>query len=123
MEKYQTTAHSPVGLAQTARWTDEVEALHHDQRHYISNFLGSAEMRIEIGSTKTMALRDTVLLATDGILDDLLQSELVNLIRRRPLEKCLVNLASTVHGRMVRPEEGGRSKPDDATFIVFRNSF
>ena len=118
--KYRTMAHSPVGLAQRAGWIDESEALHHEQRHFISNFLGAPEMRIEIGSSITMSQRDTVLLASDGILDNLHQSELVELIRRGPLEKGLVNLASTVYERMVRPTDGLPSKPDDATFVCFR---
>ena len=67
-----------------------------------------------------MSQRDTVLLASDGILDNLHQSELVELIRRGPLEKGLVNLASTVYERMVRPTDGLPSKPDDATFVCFR---
>lgn len=118
--KYQTMSHSPVGLAQRAGWIDESEALHHEQRHYVSNFLGSPEMRIELGSSMQMSPRDTVLLATDGVFDNLHQSELVELIRRGPLQRCLLNLARLVHERMVQPQEGLPSKSDDATFIGFR---
>ncbi len=118
--KYRTMAHSPVGLAQGAGWIDESEALHHEQRHYISNFLGSPKMRIEIGSRIQMAPRDTLLLATDGVLDNLHESELIEIIRRGPMDKCLSSLAGSVYHRMVNPEKGSPSKPDDATFICYR---
>jgi serine/threonine protein phosphatase PrpC len=47
--KLQTTAHSPTGFAVEAGFLDEREALHHAERHLVSNFLGTSDMKIDIG--------------------------------------------------------------------------
>jgi len=120
--KLQTVSHSPVGYALESGLLEEDEALHHDERHLISNMVGSAEMRIEVGSPIRLAPRDTVLLATDGLLDNLSLQEIVDGIRTGPLARVVQNLARTCGQRMQAPEDGHPSKPDDATFLLFRLS-
>jgi len=117
--KLQTVAHSPVGYAQEAGLLDEREALQHDERHLISNAVGTIDMRIEIGSPVTMAPRDTLLLATDGVLDNMRQQEIVDAIRAGPLDRSVETIRTTCRKRML-DEHGGPSKPDDATLVVFR---
>ncbi|MCP3983208.1 MAG: serine/threonine-protein phosphatase [bacterium] len=117
--KLQTVAHSPVGYAQEAGLLDEREALQHDERHLISNAVGTSDMRIEIGSPVKMAPRDTLLLATDGVLDNLRLQEIVDAIRTGPLEEGVEAIRRTSRRRMLG-EESGPSKPDDATLVVFR---
>ena len=118
--KLQTVAHSPVGYALESGLLEEEEALHHDERHLISNMVGSAEMRIEVGSPIRLARRDTVLLATDGLLDNLSLQEIVDGIRTGPLTKVHRRLVQTCQQRMREPEGGRPSKPDDVTFLLFR---
>ena len=118
--KLQTVSHSPVGYALESGLLDEEQALHHDQRHLISNMVGSAEMRIEVGSPIRLAARDTVLLATDGLLDNLSLQEIVDGIRTGRLETVARNLARTCRQRMREPGDGHPSKPDDVTFLLFR---
>ena len=38
-----------------AGWLDEEEALHHEDRHIVSNMIGAPNMRIEIGSVVRLA--------------------------------------------------------------------
>jgi serine/threonine protein phosphatase PrpC len=118
--KLQTVSHSPVGYALESGLLEEEEALHHDQRHLISNMVGSAEMRIEVGSPIRLAPRDTVLLATDGLLDNLTLQEIVDGIRTGPLAAVVQSLAQCCARRMREPEAGHPSKPDDVTFLLFR---
>jgi serine/threonine protein phosphatase PrpC len=118
--KLQTVSHSPVGYALESGLLEEEEALHHDQRHLLSNMVGSAEMRIEVGSPIQLAPRDTVLLATDGLLDNLSLQEIVDGIRTGPLTEVVRNLARRCGQRMREPEGGHPSKPDDTTFLLFR---
>ena len=120
--KLQTVSHSPVGYALESGLLGEEEALHHDERHLISNMVGSAEMRIEVGSPIRLAPKDTVLLATDGLLDNLSLQEIVDGIRTGPLAKVVQNLARSCGQRMREPEDGHPSKPDDTTFLLFRLS-
>ncbi len=118
--KLQTVAHSPVGYAIEAGLLDETEALHHEERHLISNVVGSADMRVEIGSPVELAPRDTVLIATDGLFDNLTPVEIVEIIRTKPLEVVAAELIERSRRRMVEPREGEPSKHDDLTFVLFR---
>lgn len=118
--KLETLSHSPVGYAVEAGLLDEKEAMHHEERHLISNMVGSDTMRIEIGPPVPLAARDTVLLATDGLLDNLFMDEIIDLTRAGPLDRCAREVAERCLGRMKGGREGKPSKPDDLTFVLFR---
>jgi serine/threonine protein phosphatase PrpC len=120
--KLQTTSHSPVGLAVEAGFLDEQEAMYHEDRHLVSNVVGSAEMKIEIGPAVKLAPRDTLLLASDGLLDNLHMEEIIERIRKGPLEQAAARLAADARHRMTQPEGNWPSKPDDLTFVAFRRS-
>ena len=118
--KLQTVSHSPVGYAVEAGWLPEDEALHHEDLHIVSNMVGSPEMRIEIGPNLKLRPRDTVLLASDGVSDNVATPEVSDLIRTGPLAEAARRLAAECGRRMCCPESGQPSKPDDLTFAVFR---
>ncbi len=118
--KLQTVAHSPVGFAVESGLLDEGEAMHHEERHIVSNLLGAADMRIEIGSQYRMAARDTLLLASDGLSDNLHTDEIVALLRSGPLDAASARLAELARARMHAPDGKDPSKPDDLTFVAFR---
>jgi len=120
--KLLTVSHSPVGFAVEAGLLDEEEAMHHEERHIVSNVIGSADMRIEVGSAIELAQRDTLLLASDGLLDNLHVDEIVSRVRKGPIEKAAGRLAADARARMARPEEGTPFKPDDLTFVAFRRN-
>lgn len=118
--KLQTISHSPVGYAIESGMLDEEEAMHHDERHVVSNMLGASDMRIEIGPAIRMAARDTLLIGSDGVSDNLGVAEIVEIIRRGPLERAMKTLAAACRERMEHPSEGMASKPDDLSFILYR---
>lgn len=118
--KMQTIAHSPVGYAVEAGLLDPLQAIHHEDRHIISNIVGSPEMRIEIGPPADLAPFDTLLLASDGLLDNLHVEEIVSIARKGPLADVAEELVRRAHARMRNPEAGEPSKPDDLSLILFR---
>lgn len=118
--RMQTVAHSPVGYALESGLLSEGEALHHEDRHVVSNVLGQSDMRVEMHAPIALKPRDTVVLATDGVLDNLDVAEVAELVRKGPLEAAAENLAKACRKRMLEPENGHPSKPDDATFVLFR---
>lgn len=121
--KFQTLAHSPIGYAVEAGLLDEADAIHHEERHLISNFLGSPEMRIEIGPPRRMSLRDTLILSSDGLLDNLLTDEIVERCRKGPLPAAVERLVADARHRMeIGPTGDHPSKPDDLTVVAFRRS-
>lgn len=118
--KFQTIAHSPVGYAVEAGLLDEKEAMGHEDRHLVSNIIGSGEMRIEMGPKLKMSPRDTLLICSDGVYDNLHLPEIVEIIRKGDLPIVAQVLLAETKKRMVSPKEGQPSKPDDCSFILFR---
>ncbi len=119
--KARVVPHSPTGFAVEAGLLDAEAAVQHDQRHILFNVIGSPDMRVEIGTAIRLADRDTVLLASDGLLDNLYPDEIINIIRSGPLPKAADRLVEAARERMTG---NGRadlpSKPDDLTIILYR---
>lgn len=124
--KLQTMFHSPTGYAQEAGILSEAEALNHPWRHIVSNVAGSAAMRLEVGPEIVLADRDTVVVASDGLFDNLYTEEIVDTVRKGPLEDALTKLVSAATSRMDGwlgdQQHGVPGHPDDLTVILFRRS-
>lgn len=118
--KMKSVPHSPVGYAVESGLLDEEEAMNHEERHIVSNMVGSSEMRIEIGPTLELALRDTVLLGSDGLWDNMLYDDIVDRIRKGPLADGLGQLVADCLDRMTDPTPDLPSKPDDLTVVAYR---
>jgi serine/threonine protein phosphatase PrpC len=118
--KLQTVAHSPVGYAVEAGFLDEAEAMYHQERHYVSNMLGASDMHITIGSAIELAPRDTILLASDGLFDNLHTEEIIDCIRKGDLQQQAARMAELAQSRMSHPNGDHPSKADDLTFIACR---
>ena len=118
--KWLNIPHSPVGYAVEAGLLDRGEALHHEDLHLVSNLLGGQDMRIELGAPVSLAPRDTIVLASDGLSDNLHLEEIIELVRKGPLGRVVDGLAALARSRMETPEEATPSKPDDLTLIAIR---
>ncbi len=118
--RMQTTAHSPTGFAVEAGFLDQRDALHHEERHLVSNFLGTSDMRIDMGAGVELRPRDTVLLASDGLTDNVHLDEIIERIRKGPLADGARAVASLARHRMANGESKQPSKPDDLSLILFR---
>lgn len=118
--KARTVDHTPTGYALEAGIMNEREALHHDERHIVFNMLGSAGMRIEIGPSIQLAPRDTILVASDGLFDNLTLERIVDRVRRGRLSDSLLELAGAARRRMTSVSETLPSKPDDLTIVAYR---
>lgn len=118
--KFQTISHSPVGFAVESGYLGAEAAMHHDDRHLVSNVIGTADMRIEIGPPLKLAPLDTLLLASDGLFDNLHIEEIVDRVRLGSLEQAMARVVNDTAARMQHPGEGHPSKPDDMTVVVYR---
>ncbi len=118
--KLQTTAHSPTGFAVEAGFLDKRDALHHEERYLVSNFIGTPDMRIDIGTVVELDARDTVLVASDGLLDNVHVDEIIECVRKGPLDSALNAVVGLADGRMKNSRSGQPSKPDDLSVILFR---
>jgi len=119
--KFLSVPHSPVGFAVDAGVIDERDALMHAERHFVTNVVGSDTMHVDVGPSLSIDDGDTILLATDGLLDNLYLHEIFELLREGPLldvaealrRECLARMAVT---------STGPSKPDDVTFVLYRRN-
>ena len=120
--KMQTTAHSPTGFAVEAGFLDEREALHHAERHLVSNFLGTTDMKIDIGTPVELRPRDTVLIASDGLMDNVHVHEIIEHIRKGPAEAAVDEVVKLARSRMESNNGKDPSKPDDLSLILYRKT-
>jgi len=118
--KHLTKAHSPVGYAIEAGLLQTDEAMHHEDRHLVSNLVGAADMHIEVGPSIDLTPHDTVIIASDGLFDNAHHDEIVEACRKGPLLGVARKLATLCRERMATTDAEQPSKPDDLTFIVYR---
>ncbi len=118
--KLQTVPHSPVGFAVEAGLLSDAEAIEHEDLHLVSNVVGADDMRIEVGPRRKLAKCDTVLLASDGLFDNLPGEEIVDLVRKGSLSSAADRLRQRVDENMVGERPDQPSKPDDFTFVLYR---
>ena len=117
--KYNTVAHAPIAMAVEIGMMEEPHALDHEDRNLINNCLGCDQMKIELGSPISMAKRDTVIVGSDGLSDNLTTDEIVSFIRAGQLKPQVFEMLESTQSRMHNPDSSP-SKPDDLTFVCFR---
>ena len=119
----QTMAHSPTGFAVEAGMLDQRAALHHEERHLVSNFIGTPDMRIDVGTGIRLNPLDTILLASDGLTDNVHLHEIRELIRKGPLGDAAAAITGLAWRRMTVETMHQPSKPDDLSVILFRKPY
>ncbi len=118
--KFSTVSHSPIGYAVESGLITEEQALFHPDRHLVSNVIGSEQMSVELGTWVTLSPRDTVLLASDGLFDNLMQFEIIEHLRKGKLADGVLELATLARQRMLLPDSDAPSKPDDLSIMAYR---
>lgn len=118
--KWRTISHSPVGYATASGMLERGEAMVHEDRHLVESMVGLEGMHVDVGERRPFARRDTLAMGTDGLFDNLPESEIVDLVRSGPLPTAAAVLVDRVHEIMSSSDETGRGKPDDLAFILYR---
>ncbi len=118
--KFRSTDHSPVGYAEQSGLLDAEEALAHEERHIISNIVGDAEMHIELGPEIELDPLDTLLLASDGLTDNILLTDVVEDLQSGALLERVHSLSEKCRSIMPMAEKTPPGKPDDLSIIAFR---
>ena len=118
--KLQTVSHSPVGYAVEAGLLGERQAIYHHQRHLISNVVGSTDMSIAIGSNIRLARYDTLLIASDGLFDNLYTREVIEIIRKGSMLEAANKLVEKCNSRMLNRDKTKPHHVDDLSFILYR---
>jgi len=118
--KWQTMDHTPVGLGIAGGWIEVGEGQDHPERHLLTNFLGTEELRIEMGPSVSLARYDTLVLASDGLSDNATGKEIVGGLRSGRLDRRSRELFDVVAKRMAGQDDAVAGKTDDFTLVGFR---
>ena len=119
-ERFSAIAHSLTGYAVESGIMTEREAIHHDDRNIVLNVVGDEAMRVDIGPPIALNRRDTLLLASDGLCDNLYPPEISDGVRSGPLLDRVESLVGLSRARMEAEEAGVPGHPDDLTLIAYR---
>ncbi len=118
--KLETLEHSPTGYAVASGWLDRDDSLVHDDRSYLSNCVGASDMRIDVGPSIRMAPRDTLLVASDGVLDNIRHQTVIDSIRSGSLLDAAESLRMQARSAMSGDDPDLPAHPDDATAVLVR---
>jgi len=77
-------------------------------------------MTIELGAVIELSSMDTVVIASDGLYDNLSKDEIIELVRAGSIEEATQALVDTCLDRMANPQASRPTKPDDLTVLVYR---
>ncbi len=121
--KHCSTAHSPVGYAVAAGYMNRKEALASEEKHFVSNLLGLDRMHIEIGSPIELAKRDTIIVSSDGLTDNMFVKSIVKQVKSGDVVASASQLASTCRKNMVSEIQKDRlPHADDLTVLIYRSN-
>ncbi|MBL1140841.1 MAG: serine/threonine-protein phosphatase [Proteobacteria bacterium] len=120
--KHQSLSHSPIGYALICGAINAESAMRHPERNLISNYVGCADMHINIGPIIELAPQDTLILSSDGLSDNLYEDEICEYIRKGPMLEGVNELISQCQENMLQPLPDRRCHPDDFTLICFRQN-
>lgn len=118
--RYQTVSHSPTGFGLAGGWISERSSLEHPERHLVCNLLGAEDFSIEMSTELELTSGDTVLLASDGVTDNITARQIISQMSREDLEEAAEELRKLVLRRIERL--GAQANPDDYSFLLYRRT-
>lgn len=119
--KYRTIEHSEAGFAVEAGLIDSKEALEHENRNVILNALGYKDMRMELSPPVKLSPRDKVLIASDGVLDNLTPQQISDQLVGGPIQKGANQLVAMVENYIASGNEN--AKEDDLSLVIYQPRF
>jgi serine/threonine protein phosphatase PrpC len=114
---YRTLGHGPAHYAIAAGELEPSQILEHDEHHIVTNVVGSDPLVVEWAGPMRMRKSDTLVLASDGVLDNLEWESVAPLVARGSLMTAAQQLAAQVEASI---DAGG--KDDDRCFWLIRRS-
>jgi PPM family protein phosphatase len=118
--KYRTYGHNPVDLGIQAGLLDEDFYDENEMRHYVTNIIGSKQMHIEASVNISLDPRDTILICSDGLYDNMKIEEICKIIGENDLEEA-ANLLISLAKKRMNSQKSEYSKFDDLSFFLYKN--
>lgn len=118
--RYESICHSPIGYAVESGLMPARQAMFHADLHLVSNILGQDQMRIDIGPTLAVDENDRILIASDGLFDNLGLEEIAKRLHDRHIRDGVANITRLASRRMKEDLKTQPSKPDDLTVVAMQ---
>lgn len=118
--KHFTIGHSSFELGMEAGLVDGLDPQEYHLRNELTNMVGSKDMRIEVGPKISLRPRDLVIMASDGLLDNLDVDDFLKSTPERDPQLLMDLLYQKAVRQMEGEDESRYSKPDDLSIIVFK---
>lgn len=117
--KYRTWGHNPVDMGIQAGILSADTYDNDDLRHVVTNIMGLKQLHIECSVSIDLDPRDTVLLCSDGLYDNIKVDEICEIIADKDINEAAVTLAELALKRM-NSEKPEFSKYDDLSFVLYQ---
>ncbi len=114
--KFKNIEQSPVGYGLEGGFLTEDQVVGHAASGIVLNALGLSPLRIEVSQEFELARRDSILLSSDGLTDNLAYSRIGEIVGRGTLSEKIRRLKQEATEQMGN-EKG---KPDDLTMILLK---
>lgn len=118
--KYKANIQSTVGeMLKEGKITEE-EALKHPELHIVNNVLGHNNFYAEITSGEKIQQNDTILMTSDGLLDNFTSNELIEIICKNSISDGCTKLFNAAHTHKNILKDSEFNKIDDISFICVK---
>lgn len=115
--RFATLPHSATGYGVEAGLLTEAEAANHEDSGVVLNVLGFPEMFVHVGPPVALRPRDTVIVASDALTDNLPVDRISELGRSGAAEAALRAMAGEASQAMLDEANG---HPDDLSIVMYR---
>lgn len=120
--KLRTVPHSPVGIKVRDGVLSEEQAIRDAELHLVHNLLGVGCCHVDPSGLVRLDAGDTILIATDGLFDNLVPREVISRVSGEGLGRRVEEVAAEAWRRMTDPAGDDPSKPDDLAVVAFRRA-
>lgn len=117
--KYRTYGHNPVDLGIQAGLLDEDVYDEQGLRHIVTNMLGSKQLHIESSVQLSLDPKDTLLICSDGLYDNVKLEEICSILSGSDLTK-IADTLQTKASQAMHSQDDEFSKHDDLSFVLVR---
>ena len=119
--KYRAYGHNPIDMGIQAGILEEDAYDELGLRHYVTNIVGSRQLHIECSVPISLDPRDTILICSDGLYDNIKVEEICEIISDKDINTAAKSLLELANQRM-NSENSEFSKHDDLSFVLYQKS-
>jgi protein phosphatase len=117
--KYRAYGHNPVDMGIQAGILDEGTYDEQGLRHYVTNIVGSKQLHIECSVPISLDPRDTILICSDGLYDNIKVEEICEIVSDKDIKEAAKALFELAEERM-KSDKSEFSKHDDLSFVLYQ---